>query len=81
MIVEFDEEAIKFLEKLPFNIRQRIFNKIMSCSDEPFRYFHRLTGRTDYRLRVGDYRAIAEINSRIQVTFIGHRRNVYNHHL
>ncbi len=42
--------------------------------------FERLTGRTDYKLRVGDYRAIADIsqkNKTIQVTLIGHRKNIY----
>jgi len=34
----------------------------------------------DYKLRIGDYRAIADINRAnniIEITLIGHRKNVY----
>ena len=78
--VTFDTEAIEFLSKLPPKIKERIFNKIISTKENPFHYFERLTGRTDYKLRVGDYRVIADIsqkNKTIQVTLIGHRKNIY----
>jgi len=80
--VTFDTEAIEFLSKLPPKIKERIFNKIISTKENPFHYFERLTGRTDYKLRVGDYRVIADISQKnkdkaIQVTLIGHRKNIY----
>lgn len=78
--VVFDEEAIDFLEKLERNLKERIYNKIVSTKSNPFRFFERLEGRKDYKLRVGDYRVIADINSiikRIEVTRVGHRKNVY----
>ena len=76
----FDEEAIVFLEKLEKDIAKRIYNKIISTSNNPYRYFVRLVGRGDYKLRIGDYRAIADIddtNRQVIVTLIGHRKNVY----
>ncbi|MFA5358128.1 MAG: type II toxin-antitoxin system RelE/ParE family toxin [archaeon] len=76
----FDKEAVKFLEKLPQNIRERIFNKIMRAKENPELFFERLSGRDDYKMRIGPYRAIADIMhspDRICVTKIGHRRNVY----
>lgn len=79
--VIFDPEAIKFLEKLPVNIRKRIFNKIMSTKELPFHFFERLTGRTDYKLRIGNYRVIADIDTnakKINVLLIGHRKNIYD---
>ena len=76
--ITFDNEAIEFLEKLPKGIRERIYNKIVSTKENPLRYFERLEGRKDYRLRVGDYRVIADIKDlRIEITLIGHRKNVY----
>jgi len=75
-----DEEAIKFLENLQFNLKKQIFNKILSTKENPHHFFERLAGRTDYKLRVGDYRVIADIedsNKIIKITLIGHRRNVY----
>jgi mRNA interferase RelE/StbE len=77
--VVFDPAAIEFLEKLEKQLKERIFNKIMAASETPFHFFVRLTERSDYKLRVGDYRVIADINqSRIEVTFIGHRKDVYS---
>ena len=76
----FDTEAIEFLCKLPLKIKERIFNKIISTKEKPFHYFERLTGRRDYKLRVSDYRVIADISQKdktIQVTLIGHRKNIY----
>ncbi len=79
--VQFDPAAIDVLKKLPKDIRARIYDKIISTKENPSRYFERLSGRPDYKLRVGDYRVIADIlrdKELIQVTFIGHRKNVYD---
>jgi len=76
----FDEEAVNFLNKLPEYLKKRIFNKITSTKENPFHFFEKLTERKDYKLRVGDYRVIADIDrnsKRIEVTIIGHRKNVY----
>ncbi len=78
--VIFDKKAAKELLKLPEDIKIRIFNKIIESKKDPSRFFERLEGRNDYRLRVGDYRVIADINlkeKRIEVTKIGHRKNIY----
>ncbi len=79
--VIFDDEAIDSINKLPKEIKQRIFNKIISTKDNPYHFFERLTGRKDYKLRIGDYRVIADINEnikRIEITMAGHRKNIYD---
>ncbi|MCX6707738.1 MAG: type II toxin-antitoxin system RelE/ParE family toxin [Candidatus Woesearchaeota archaeon] len=77
-MIVFDKEATHFLEKLPKEISKRIFNKIMSTEANPYHFFERLEDRKEYKLRVGDYRVIADIeNGTILVRFIGHRKNVY----
>ena len=79
--VIFDEVAINSLNKLEKPLKERIFKKIMKAKENPQHYFERLAGREDYKLRVGDYRAIADIDNnikKIKVTFIGHRKNVYD---
>ena len=76
----FDDEAIEFLNKLPKEVKERIFNKLISTKENPFHFFERLTGRADYKLRVGDYRIVADLdqgNNTIKITIIGHRKNVY----
>lgn len=62
-------------------IKERIFNKIISTKEKPFRYFERLTNRKEYKLRVGNYRVIADIDNKfkiIKIRVIMHRKNIYN---
>lgn len=76
----FDSEAIKYLEKLPKNTSKRVFNKIQQTKTNPHHFFIKLTNRNEYKLRVGDYRVIADINKSkiiIYIIKIGHRKNVY----
>ncbi|MFA5797252.1 MAG: type II toxin-antitoxin system RelE/ParE family toxin [Candidatus Woesearchaeota archaeon] len=76
----FDTVAIDYVNTFEVHLRRRIYEKVLSTATNPFRYFIRLEGRADYKLRVGHYRVIADIDQsmkRISVTLIGHRRNVY----
>ncbi len=76
-----DPKALEFLEKLPNDVAKRIFTKIRSTKTNPFRYFERLEGRKDFKFRMGDYRAIADIDQNkqtIHITIIGHRKNIYD---
>ena len=76
--VVFDEKAIDFLEKLPKDARDRIFRKVISAKENPFHFFESLEGNDFYKMRVGDYRVIADIdNNRITVILVGHRKNIY----
>tara|TARA_Y100000310_G_scaffold203848_1_gene204100 strand:- start:1256 stop:1450 length:195 start_codon:yes stop_codon:yes gene_type:complete len=61
-------------------LKKRIYKKIISTKENPHHYFLRLEGRSDYKLRVGEYRVIAELseeNLLIEITLIGHRKNIY----
>ncbi|VVB65528.1 Uncharacterised protein [Candidatus Gugararchaeum adminiculabundum] len=76
----FDQKALKFLESLPKELRERILEKAAAAKHNPIHFFERLEKRSDYKLRVGDYRVIADINhalKRIEVTLIDHRKKVY----
>jgi mRNA interferase RelE/StbE len=78
--VIFDKKAAKELTKLPKDIRTRIFRKIVESKTDPFRFFEGLEGRKDYKLRVGDYRVIADIiksEMRVEITKIGHKKTIY----
>ncbi|MBN4049196.1 type II toxin-antitoxin system RelE/ParE family toxin [archaeon AH-315-M20] len=78
--VIFDPEAIEFLEKAEKRLAKRIWAKVISTKENPHHFFEGLTGRKDYKLRIGDYRAIADIddkNKQIEITLIGHRKNIY----
>lgn len=58
----FDKKAIKFLEKLPENIRKRIFKKLRSTKTSPFYFFEGLHEIKACELRIGKYRVIADID-------------------
>ena len=76
----FDKKAIEYLNKQQKKIKVRIFNKIITAKEKPFRYFERLSNRKEYKLRVGNYRAIADIDKKlkiIKIRIIMHRKNIY----
>lgn len=76
----FDPAASDFLSELDAGQRRRLYNKIMDASANPLHFFERLSGRHDYKLRVGDYRVIADIGripNLIEITYIEHRKTVY----
>ncbi|MFH1788182.1 MAG: type II toxin-antitoxin system RelE/ParE family toxin [Candidatus Altiarchaeota archaeon] len=78
--VILDSDALEFLEKADKKLAKRIWDKIMSTKPEPHHFFEKLTGRQDHKLRIGDYRAIADIQDTtkiIEITLIGHRKNIY----
>ena len=68
------------MNKLPKEVKRRIWDKLTYTKENPFHFFERLAGRTDFKLRIGDYRVIADLdrgNNTIKVTIIGHRKNIY----
>ena len=61
-------------------VAKRIIQKIESTRNDPHRFFVRLVGRTEFKLRVGDYRVIANIEESrrfIIVRSLVHRKNIY----
>ena len=78
--VEFSEESLFQLRGMEIPLAKRIIQKIESTRSDPHRYFVRLVRRTEYKLRVGDYRVNANIEENrrvIVVRSLGHRRNIY----
>ena len=79
--LSFDNQPIQFLEGLPPDINRRIFNKIVKSKEDPLHYFGRLSGHSGYRMKVGQYRVVADLDfasKKIRVSLIGHRKNVYD---
>jgi mRNA interferase RelE/StbE len=78
--IEFDIKSIDYLNKQEKKIKERIFKKIISTKEKPLRYFEKLTDRKEYKLRVGNYRVIADIDNKlkiIKIRIIDHRKNIY----
>lgn len=78
--IVWDEKAREFLRKLEKSDAQRIIKKANSIVNDPYHYLESLVGLDGYKLRVGDYRLIVDVNSSthiIQINKIGHRKNIY----
>jgi len=78
--LEFDYKSLEFLNKHEKKIRKRVFEKILLTKEEPFRFFKKLSYRKGYKLRVGNYRIIADIDKKskkIKIRLIMHRKNIY----
>ncbi len=78
--VGYSEESLFQLRGLDVLIAKRIIRKIENTKGDPHRYFVRLVGRSEYKLRAEDYRIIADIEENRKVIIIrplGHRRNIY----
>ena len=76
----WDEKSLDQLHKLESNISKRIAKKVDELSNDPFsRDIKKLKGMHDFRLRVGDYRVIFEIDGKtIYILKVGHRRHIYD---
>lgn len=73
-------KANKFLKKSDEKLRNRIKDKLKELETKPEKG-KRLSGSDFLSLRIGDYRAIYEIDQgkeKVVVLFIGHRKNVYD---
>ena len=78
--VIYSEEALYQLKKLDNDTAKRIIEKIGESGENPVHFFKRLAGREEYKLRVGDYRIIADIMQKEKTIFIrsmGHRKKIY----
>jgi len=78
--IEFTKSAQKQFDKLAYDIQERIVSVLERVQVRPEAYFERLVGEKSYKLRVGDYRVIADINQNkliILVIKVGHRKNIY----
>jgi mRNA interferase RelE/StbE len=79
--IQIRRKAQKTLTKIPEPYQTRIIDAIRSLSDTPYpTNSKKLIGRPAWRIRVGNYRAIYEINDNqliILVLDIDHRKNIY----
>ena len=71
----------KAFAELPAGIRESVQRKVdeMGTRLENFPH-HRLRGRPEFKLRVGDYRVLYEFDvplGRIYLHYVGNRREIY----
>jgi mRNA interferase RelE/StbE len=80
-VIVLKASAERDLERLPAILHHRIVERLASLSGVPRpRGSQKLHGAEAYRIRVGDYRILYEVDDprrRVTVYSIGHRRDVY----
>ncbi|MDO9516641.1 MAG: type II toxin-antitoxin system RelE/ParE family toxin [Methanosarcinaceae archaeon] len=76
----FSGAALKQLKKLEKSIQERIISTLERIRIRPQSYVTKLVGDSVYRLRVGDYRVILDIDEGILVVLVikvGHGMKIY----
>lgn len=79
--IQFSKAALEQLEKLETPLQERINKTLDRIRIRPYSFVKKLVGDSAYRLRVGDYRVLMEIQNQtltILVIKIGHRKNIYD---
>ena len=76
----WSDSAARQLEKLDRTVARRIFEKVGELHDNPGRKVHKLVNSPYYRLRVGKYRVILDIDEnflRVIILKVGQRKTIY----
>ena len=80
--VRIVRSAEKELDNLPDTVCARLIKRIVSLEENPRPAgVKKLSGREEYRLRVGVYRILYTVNDKnhtVNISAIGHRREVYD---
>jgi mRNA interferase RelE/StbE len=76
----YTKRAVKDVRKLEEKTKKRIGRALLRFSEDPFAFAEKLTENKigSYRFRIGDYRAVFDLDGKnIVVLRIGHRRDIY----
>ena len=71
------KEGLYDLEK---DIQRRIIKKVEELKLAPYHFIERLTGTVSWKLRIGDYRTLIDMDEKkkeIRILKVGHRKNIY----
>lgn len=78
--VEFSQLAAERFDKLGRSVQERLIRKLQQVAKNPRRYLSRLRGVDAFKIRVGDYRIIVDVDweeETVYVLTLGHRRTIY----
>lgn len=76
----FSDYASKQIRKLSRETQERVLEVLGRIRVRPGHFVIKLVGRPGYRLRVGDYRVILDLDEKngiISVIELGHRKSLY----
>ena len=79
--VILSDNAFRQFNKLERKVQERITTVLDRIRIRPFSHVKKLVGKPGYKMRVGDYRIVMDIEQQkllILVIKVGHRRNIYD---
>ena len=78
--IRWSKRVEKFLSKLPVGTARRIVNKVSGLEERPFSFLECHEGTDLFKLWVGSYRLLADVDLTANIIFVralGHRKNIY----
>ncbi len=81
--IKLSPDVNTFLEKCEKQLIDRIKNKLRMLKENPFHFLEHYEGDDFYKLRIGDYRALVEVDTShkiVLVRHLDHRKRIYKYH-
>ena len=78
--VKLHPKVAKFLNKLDKHIEIRIRGRLKLLKSEPFHYLEHYEGEDFYKFRIGEYRALIDVDKSRKILFVrvlDHRSKIY----
>ncbi len=79
--IAYSKKALRNFARIPVNETRRIRDKIADYALDPLSHVHhvkKLKGREGYRLRVGKWRVIFDLNGNVmEILDVGSRGSIY----
>ena len=67
--VKLHPKVNKFIKKAEKELSERILKKLRELKEEPFRFLEHYEGDDFYKLRIGDYRALIDVDKSRKICF------------
>lgn len=68
--VVWSAKSVRQMENLQKKDAQRIYDSVLKCAEDPFRVASRLAGSPFFRIRVGQYRIILDLQQARLTVFV-----------
>jgi len=78
--VKLHPNVIKFLDKCEKILSERIKKRLNLLKEDPFRYLEHYEGENVYKFRIGNYRALVDVDTSRKIVFVrvfDHRSRIY----
>ena len=68
--VRLHPTVVRFLETLDNEMRARVKKKLKEAAENPFYYLEHYEGKDYYKLRIGDYRALIDVDFNNRILYV-----------